>query len=133
MANEIKKKHNLPIVCLTSKVQKFYKVDMQIYDAGPREFIGWIENAEYVITDSFHGTIFSLIFGKEFYTYIAFEKTSSLIVYLLKESNVPERIIRRQSLCDFSDKIDLVNPIDSTYLTSQKEYSKEFIKTNILE
>lgn len=133
MANEIKKKHNLPIVCLTSKVQKFYKVDMQIYDAGPREFIGWIENAEYVITDSFHGTIFSLIFGKEFYTYIAFEKTSSRIVNLLKESNVPERIIRKQSLCNFSDKIDLVNPIDSTYLTSQKEYSKEFIKTNILE
>lgn len=133
MAHELKKKHNLPIVCLTSKAHKFYKVDLQIYDAGPREFIGWIENAEYVITDSFHGTIFSLIFGKEFYTYIALEKTSSRIVNLLNECSISERIIRKQSLCNFRAQIDLIKPIDSIYLTSQKNCSKEFIKTNILE
>lgn len=43
-----------------------------VKDAGPREFIGYIANAQMVITDSFHGTVFSIIMGtKNFYTYIA--------------------------------------------------------------
>lgn len=43
-----------------------------VKDAGPKEFLGYIGDAEMVITDSFHCTVFSLIMGaKNFYTYIA--------------------------------------------------------------
>lgn len=43
-----------------------------VTDAGPQEFIGYIANAEMVITDSFHCTVFSIITGaNNFYTYIA--------------------------------------------------------------
>lgn len=43
-----------------------------VTDAGPKEFIGYIANAEMVITDSFHCTVFSIITGaNNFYTYIA--------------------------------------------------------------
>lgn len=43
-----------------------------VTDAGPQEFLGYIANAELVITDSFHGTVFSILMGtKNFYTYIA--------------------------------------------------------------
>lgn len=45
---------------------------LAVKDAGPRDFIGYIANADMVITDSFHGTVFSIIMGsKNFYTYIA--------------------------------------------------------------
>lgn len=37
-----------------------------IFDAGPGEFVNLIANASYVCTDSFHGTLFSLIFHKHF-------------------------------------------------------------------
>ena len=37
-----------------------------ICSAGPKEFINYIANAKYVITDSFHGLAFSLIFEKDF-------------------------------------------------------------------
>lgn len=33
---------------------------------GPSEFIWLIKNAQYIVTDSFHGTIFSIIFNKQF-------------------------------------------------------------------
>ena len=33
---------------------------------GPSEFLWLIKNAQYVVTDSFHGTIFSVLFGKQF-------------------------------------------------------------------
>ena len=43
-----------------------------IKDAGPRDFIGYIANADMVITDSFHCTVFSIIKKKKnFYVYIA--------------------------------------------------------------
>lgn len=40
--------------------------DYKLSDCGPEEWIGLIENAEYVLTDSFHGLMFSTIFEKRF-------------------------------------------------------------------
>ena len=40
--------------------------DKQLYDVGPSEFLSYIKNAAYVITDSFHGTVFSVLFNKQF-------------------------------------------------------------------
>lgn len=31
----------------------------------PEEFVGWFANAEYVLTNSFHGTAFSIIFQRK--------------------------------------------------------------------
>lgn len=39
-----------------------------VYDVGPAEFVNLIKNAEMVITDSFHATVFSLIFNTPFYS-----------------------------------------------------------------
>ena len=43
--------------------------DYALYDVGPKEWINLVKNAEYVCTDSFHGTVFSLIFNKIFFTF----------------------------------------------------------------
>ena len=32
----------------------------------PEDFLSWIKNSEVVLTDSFHGTVFSVLFGKQF-------------------------------------------------------------------
>lgn len=37
-------------------------------DGGPAEFLGWIMDASFVITNSFHGTVFALIFETPFIT-----------------------------------------------------------------
>lgn len=38
-------------------------------DIGPDEFLGLIENAECVCTDSFHGTLFSIVFERLFFVF----------------------------------------------------------------
>lgn len=43
---------------------------MGIIDISPEEWLGFIRNAYYVVTDSFHGSVFSLIFERNFATYI---------------------------------------------------------------
>lgn len=114
IAKKIQKDTRLPIVCLTRNRLKMYPVDKQIYDAGPGEFVGWIKDASYVVTDSFHGTVFSLIFSKQFYTFIALERTSSRIKNILGKVGLENRIIMKADIeqFDFSsfkkyDKIDL--------------------------
>jgi len=41
---------------------------------GPCEFLWLVDHAKTVITDSYHGTIFSLIFGKNFFTFERFKQ-----------------------------------------------------------
>lgn len=36
---------------------------------GPSEFLYLINHAEYILTDSFHGTVFSILFEKKFYVF----------------------------------------------------------------
>lgn len=38
----------------------------QITNCGPKEFLGYIKNASFIITNSFHGTAFSVLFEKQF-------------------------------------------------------------------
>lgn len=42
--------------------------DKAVHRAGPQEFVWLMEHAQCVVTSSFHGTAFSLIFEKEFYS-----------------------------------------------------------------
>lgn len=44
------------------------KNERTLYSSGPQELLGLIKNAEIVITTSYHGTIFSILFRKKFIT-----------------------------------------------------------------
>lgn len=43
--------------------------DIAPYDVGPKEWLNLLKNAEYVCTDSFHCTVFSIIFNKIFFCF----------------------------------------------------------------
>lgn len=59
-ATEYAKEHNCKIIS-NKKSLEF------IMHNSPGEFLSWINNADYVFTNSFHGTAFSLIFNKPLY------------------------------------------------------------------
>lgn len=63
------------------------------YSDGPIEFLKLIKNAEYVVTSSFHATVFSIIFNKKFWV-VPPKKTSSRITNLLDKVNLSNRAIR---------------------------------------
>lgn len=44
--------------------------DYRMGAASPVDFISLIKNAEYVFTDSFHATVYSLIYQKQFFTFV---------------------------------------------------------------
>lgn len=49
--------------------KRFDKNATHCYYQGPQEFLWLVDHAEYVINCSYHGTVFSVIFEKPFYTY----------------------------------------------------------------
>lgn len=68
------------------------------YGIGPIEWINLFKNADFILTDSYHGTIFSLIFGKSFYNFKRFsdsELTSqnSRVQDFLTSFNIQDRLI----------------------------------------
>lgn len=46
--------------------------DIGLYDVGPEEFINLIRHAKYICTDSFHGSVFSIIYHKQFISFNRF-------------------------------------------------------------
>ena len=51
--------------------------DFAPYDVSPERFLNLLRNAEYVCTDSFHGTAFSIHIKKQFETFYKYAKYSS--------------------------------------------------------
>lgn len=46
------------------------------YNVGPCEFLNYIRNAEFVFTDSFHCSVFSILYKKNFFTFSRFAENA---------------------------------------------------------
>ena len=68
LARKISKEENLPMVIVRWCGQHDRFNDMiQMPNCSPEEFVTLLDNAAVVCTSSFHGTAFSVLFGKKFY------------------------------------------------------------------
>ena len=72
--------------------------DIEIFDADPLQFISLINNAEYIFTDSFHGTAFSLILHKQAFVSKANEIAFSRIKNIISIMNAEKMIIPSEGL-----------------------------------
>lgn len=69
MIKKIIKKQALPVLALPYMFWENSCFKVKYIDAGPSQFISLIDNASLVLTDSFHGSVFSIIFNKPFLTF----------------------------------------------------------------
>lgn len=67
IASYIAKKKGLRMIRLTDGVVSVEKNKDYFVSAGPLEFLSLYYYADFVVSSSFHGTAFSIIFGKQFY------------------------------------------------------------------
>ena len=102
-AKKLSKVLGLPIVTLPHG-DEIVKADFGFGDilpesVGPEEFVNLIANAEYVITDSFHGTVFSTLFCKRLIVFNRYEEstcskesTNSRLSSILKLLGIESRL-----------------------------------------
>lgn len=122
--DKLKKKYGYKIVVVSSQPNKFVKGDIHIYDAGPCEFLGLFKNAECVLTTSFHGTAFSILFNKPFYNF-TIDYYSSRTSDLLKKFEVTDRVPKTVDEIEI-DEMDYTNAnkIKEDYVKSAYDYLK---------
>lgn len=60
------KDNNLRLVVVTGSILKGLKCDNVLRDVGPDELLWLYRHADYIVTDSFHGVSFSIIYNKAF-------------------------------------------------------------------
>lgn len=65
-AKKIAKKENLDILILNGNRRKIPRRSRVIENIDPFVFLGYIMDAKYVMTNSFHATVFSILFHKNF-------------------------------------------------------------------
>lgn len=112
-------------------IKDTYRVDkaaIYIDDAGPCEFISLIKGAEFVLSNSFHATAFSIIFQKQFYTFIFNNiNSSSRMLNLLNIMNLENRF--DPNIEDSIEVIDYKSVEEN--LKKYKENSENWLLKNL--
>ena len=93
------------------------------------EWLSLIASAQLVITDSFHGCAFSILFNKPFFAFINENRGSSRFYSLFESFELQDRVIKSASDVSLSKQVDWarVNEI----LSRRREASREFLISNL--
>lgn len=92
------------------------------------EWLSAIKNAKFIITDSFHGCVFSIIFGKPFFAIINEARGNARFHSLFNMLNLDNRVIK-----DVNFELNLAMNYDEIYkiLDEKSKFSIDFLKQNL--
>ncbi len=97
---------------------KYLKSDLNgagepLWDVGPLEFLQLFRDAEYIFTDSFHGSAFSIIFEKNFCVFERDEKgknsQNSRLYDLLWKFDLSSRLVRKDFRNIMNEPVDFIS------------------------
>lgn len=135
----ISNKYNMPVYMFDVKswgVKGNFRYGFKLADQyGPAAFLSLIKNAEMVLTTSFHGTVFSTIFEKNFWYLNSsmHSKDDDRACYLLAQLGLENRLI------DISDVKNITLTISPDYTESHKlisalkKHSIDYLKNSIYD
>lgn len=133
LISQVSKLLGLHIVYLVCGNINGYKIgSTTISAAGPNEFIRLFSDAKFVITSSFHGTVFSLIHQKPFFSVLPSTKKDNRIASLLAEVGLQNRGVHSNQIISLS-KEDLQFEYKSVNdkLSKLRENSMSFLHNSL--
>jgi hypothetical protein len=125
-ARKLGEEKGLPVVFFDLR-KRYGKNSISKFTAEPTEFLYYLYHADYVVTNSFHGTVFSTIFEKQFVC-VPMHGTSSRMTDLLKKLGLESRLIAEGF--DIDATVDFVGA--KAILEEEREASWNILK-NALE
>lgn len=135
IAQQLSKEMGLPLYFIPVSWQDMGKGYNMVADAGPKEFLGLIRNARLVLTDSFHGTAFSINYHKSFYTFTKIEGGKSALdnsrLYdILSKLHLEDRLYDTAGHIQFSD-VDYTET--DKILEQERELSWSFLRQALID
>lgn len=133
---EIAKLENKRLIIIPTTSEDLSKDECIFDELGPNEFISLIDKAEMVLTDSFHGTIFSINFKKPFISFKRFKddklSQNSRIYNILDKLNLNDLIFENNidKIMRISKSIDYDKV--SASLNNLRNESLDFLKNSLI-
>ena len=132
IAKKIAKTLNKKLIIIPGNVLDYKREEVQ--NASPEEFLKLIYNASLVITDSFHGTIFSINFNVPFITLKRFKDNklsqNSRIYNILKKVKLENRLYN-DNIKYFMENIDINFNECNKIIEEERKKSIDFLKNSI--
>lgn len=125
----LSKKLKLKVLRLNSKVEDPNATIEERIQPPVESWLAGLNNADFVITDSFHACVFCIIFHKPFYVLTNNFRGVSRIASLLKMFDLEDRMISNEDECNHSELIDW-EKIDKIR-ANWKSNSLTFLEKNI--
>lgn len=127
LAKNIAKKTGYQIVIIQNNYLPSFNIKYE-KTAGPKDFLGIFKNAEYILTNSFHGTAFSINLNKEFFTELLPESTkvNSRLEHVLNLFNLEDRKITGSNPDIIENKINYTEV--NKKLNNERMKSVQFLK-----
>lgn len=120
---EFSKKKNIPIVATGSLCEwADYNLAVDSF-----EWLWLVKNADYVLTNTFHGTVFSIKFNKQF---VVLTKESDKVNSLLKEFSLSNRICKNSDFENILNQ-DIDYGIVQKFIKIRELQSKEFLLNGV--
>lgn len=93
------------------------------------EVLGYFQNADYIVTDTFHGSVMSIKFHKDFTVFVR-ESNQNKLLDLLKKFNLDDRCVKFPS-----ELLESAKKIDYSSINNKIEYEKQrtidYLKLNL--
>lgn len=127
-ARKLGDKLNVSVYAINNNVEDYFlDIDKYFWNASPETFIKLIKNSEAVVTNSFHGLSFSIIYNKPFHLFSRKGKANSRMLNLLGDLNLTDRVINSEEL--ISNTVNFTEA--NKFITAKRDFSIEFIKNSI--
>ena len=122
---KLAKEKKLDIYYITYSLHEFYKKGKMKCNVKVEDFLALVENATYIVTDSFHATAFSINFNKQFMIVFP-EKFSTRVKSILEITGLENRIVKDyRDISLANDVIDFEEP--NKKLEEQRKIANEYI------
>jgi len=130
VAKKISKATGLKVINLTEHPKIIRSGFKNYYKAGPLEFLNILKNAEYVVTNSFHGTVFSALFNKKLV--VAFDDFEGEIIKEERKYNLLEKLFLLDRIKTKDKDID-INNIQHCDCDEQISHLREFSNNYLIQ
>lgn len=120
----------LPVYEITKKTSLFSSDAHLISNASVGEFLGLVRGADYVVSNSFHGVAFSIIFEKQFYA-VGMGEKANRVVSLLDSVGLSDRYQNASRPGRHTPSIDYKTP--NRMLKNAVEKSSEYLNEALTE
>ena len=110
--------------------------DYPLYDVDPLEFVSLIRDAQYVLTDSFHCTSFSILFQKIFFCFRRYPydnkvSTNGRLYSLLNSIGLSERILSAKELVEDCLQLQINYARINQHVQQMREFSIKSLKNSV--